>query len=459
MQGGRIMKKSSRFGLDVSRRRLLQAGAGVAGMTALGSSAFTWPVRAQGNFDWQRFKGDKIEVVLAKSPRADILQRYEEEFEELTGIEVGSEQIPEQQHRQKQVIEFTSGNPTFDVTSVSWHVQKRLFGKGQWLEDLGPMLEDPEMTAPDFDAADFSKAGMVYATQADGRVDTLPMVIDYWIIYWNTALFDAKGVAYPQTYDELVEAAKALHDPDNDVYGFVARGLKNANTPVWTSFLLGWDVDSVDAQGQLNTTGPEAVAAAELYQTLNQNYAPPGVVGFNWNECQTIFSQGQAAMWFDGIGFAPPLEDPAQSKVVGNVGYGVVPAGPTAQHSGMFGQGMGVSAFSENKGAAYCYCQWSTNKLNQARVLEEGAGSPCRNSAYQNEQALANLRVPMAWVDSLVESGKIGRPGLPVIIPVTEFRDIYGVALTNMIGGADPAEELAKATEQFTPILAKSEQG
>jgi multiple sugar transport system substrate-binding protein len=33
------------------------------------------------------------------------------------------------------------------------------------------------------------------------------------------------------------------------------------------------------------------------------------------------------------------------------------------------------------------------------------------------------------------------------------------VALTNMIGGADPAEELAKATEQFTPILAKSEQG
>jgi multiple sugar transport system substrate-binding protein len=44
-----------------------------------------------------------------------------------------------------------------------------------------------------------------------------------------------------------------------------------------------------------------------------------------------------------------------------------------------------------------------------------------------------------------------------VIIPVTEFRDIYGIALTNMIGGADPSEELAKATEQFQPILEKSE--
>ncbi|MGH6912497.1 MAG: sugar ABC transporter substrate-binding protein, partial [Geminicoccales bacterium] len=45
----------------------------------------------------------------------------------------------------------------------------------------------------------------------------------------------------------------------------------------------------------------------------------------------------------------------------------------------------------------------------------------------------------------------------PVIIPVTEFRDIFGVALTNMIGGADPKTELEKATEQFRPVLEKSE--
>ena len=50
-------------------------------------------------------------------------------------------------------------------------------------------------------------------------------------------------------------------------------------------------------------------------------------------------------------------------------------------------------------------------------------------------------------------------PGLPEIIPVTEFRDVFGIALTNMIGGADPAEELAKATAEFMPIYEKSEQG
>jgi multiple sugar transport system substrate-binding protein len=64
----------------------------------------------------------------------------------------------------------------------------------------------------------------------------------------------------------------------------------------------------------------------------------------------------------------------------------------------------------------------------------------------------------MDWVDALIESGKIGRPGLPVIIPVTEFRDVFGVALTNMINGADVRSELEKATEQFRPVLEKSEQ-
>jgi multiple sugar transport system substrate-binding protein len=59
----------------------------------------------------------------------------------------------------------------------------------------------------------------------------------------------------------------------------------------------------------------------------------------------------------------------------------------------------------------------------------------------------------------VLESGRVGRPGLPVIIPVTEFRDVFGVALANMLSGADPAAELKKATEAFKPVLEKSEQG
>ena len=65
--------------------------------------------------------------------------------------------------------------------------------------------------------------------------------------------------------------------------------------------------------------------------------------------------------------------------------------------------------------------------------------------------------MPAAWVDAVAESAKISRLGLPVIVPVTEFRDIIGAALTATLSGADPATELKKATEQFKPILERSE--
>jgi multiple sugar transport system substrate-binding protein len=445
---------------NISRRRVLKAGAGAASLAALASleasRASAQGTPAASDFDWQQFKGKKITTLMVLSPRTDLLKQYQQEFEDLTGIKVSMDVVPEQQQRQKQVIEFTSGNPSFDVTSVSWHVQKGLFGKGHWLLDLRDMLKDPKLTSPDYDIEDFSKASMTFATQSDGRIDTLPQDIDYWILYWNKELFKQAGLEFPNTLDEVVAAAKALTNKDKNIYGWTARGLKNANTPVWTSFMQGWEVPPVDDQNKLHTTDPAAIDAAKYYQELMANYAPAGVSGFNWNECQTTFSQGTAAMWFDGIGFAPPLEDPSKSKVVGKVGYGLQPAGPVARHSGMFGDGLGIAAKTKNQGPAYLYCQWATNKKNQARMLAAGAGSPARESAYSDPEALANLKVPKEWVDTLIASGKIGLPSLPQIVPVTEFRDTFGIALTNMITGADPQKELEKATKDFEPVLEKS---
>ncbi len=61
------------------------------------------------------------------------------------------------------------------------------------------------------------------------------------------------------------------------------------------------------------------------------------------------------------------------------------------------------------------------------------------------------------WLDSVIGSAKISKLGLPVIVPVAEFRDIVGAAVTATLSGADPATELKKAHEQFRPILERSE--
>ncbi|MDQ3541030.1 MAG: extracellular solute-binding protein [Chloroflexota bacterium] len=445
-----------------SRRHIvkLASAAGAVAATARHQVVGAQSTPAAGaDFDWRRFNGETITALMIQNPRTDLLVEHLQEFQDLTGITVNMDVVPEQQQRQKQVIEFTSGNASFDVTTVSWHVQKGLFGRGQWLADLRPMLDDPTLTASDFNFDDFAPAAVTYATQPDGRIDTMPQFLDYWILYWNKDIFAQKGIAFPENLDQLVAAAEALHDPDNGIFGIVARGIKNANVPVWTCFMQGWGAQPVDAEGQLQTTTDEAVAAAEVYKTLLANYAPPGVNGFNWNECQTAFSQGTAAMWFDGAGFARPLEDPAQSKVVGKVGYGLQPAGPVAHHSGIFGDGIGVVASSEKQGPAYFFCQWAANQENQARILATGAGAPARMSAYSDPAVMENLTVPEELLATLVASGEIGLPSLPAIVPVTEFRDVFGVALTNMIFGGDVREELEIATEQFQPILEESQQG
>lgn len=441
-------------------RRALMRGAAAFGATgAIASPLVLREARAQAAFNWKRFAGASLDVLLVKNPRSDLMQAAEKEFTELTGIKVSSEQVPEQQQRQKAVIEFASGRPSFDVSGISLHVQKRMAAKGKWFADLTPMIKDPALTSPDFNFEDFGAGAVAYARQADGALDTLPFFVDYWMIYYNKELFEAKGVAFPKTMDEIATVAAKLHDPAKGVAGFVSRGLKNANVPVWSCLMLGQGVEATSPDGKLQTDGPEAVWAGELYKKLNKDTGPVGSVGFNWNECQTTFMQGRAAMWLDGIGFATPLEDPSKSRIVGKVGYGLTPPGPKAHHAGMFGDGIGISRGSQKKEAAWLYIQHMTNKAQQLAMLKAGAGAPARSSAYLDKATIESSKFGKQYFDCLLNSAKIARAALPQIVPVTEFRDVFGVALTNAIGGADVAAELKKATEAFAPVLAKSEQG
>src|SRR4029079_11357099 len=148
-------------GVEQERRRLLQAGAGAVALGVI-PGAGQLAALAQGAFDWKKFKGEKIEVFLVKSPRGDLLNKYHKEFEDMTGITVGSEMIPEQQQRQKAVIEFNSGNTSFDVIAISYHVQKGLVRKNKWLEDIRPMMSDKSLVDPNLDFSDFAKGGLNY---------------------------------------------------------------------------------------------------------------------------------------------------------------------------------------------------------------------------------------------------------------------------------------------------------
>ena len=103
--------------------------------------------------------------------------------------------------------------------------------------------------------------------------------------------------------------------------------------------------------------------------------APPGVIGFNWNECQTTFMQGRAAMWWDGIGFSAPLLDPTKSKVVDKVGFAPDPAGKV-RNCATFIDGIGIPATAKNKKPAWLFVQW----VDRQADAERGAAHRLRHA-------------------------------------------------------------------------------
>ena len=259
----------------IRRRHLLAATASV-----LAAPAIVERANAQSAFDWKQFKGQTLEVNYQLSPRGDLARTHLKEFEALTGMTVGFEQIPEQQQRPKVAMEMATGHPSFDAVNVGMHVQKRLIEKAKWMEDLRPFIADKSLTNPDFDLADFSKPSMEVATGQDGKINVLPLNQDLFIVFYNKELLAAKGFnAPPKTYDEMMSMAHALTDPSKQVYGFVGRGLKNANVVLYDNILLGWDQETVSADGKkLLTDTPAAIEAGQWYQKIMKECGPPGTL-------------------------------------------------------------------------------------------------------------------------------------------------------------------------------------
>lgn len=441
---------------SITRRRALQ-GVALGGLAAPMLNTVTAYAQS-GAFNWQRFKGQTVEVLMETGPRADLMKKYQKEFLDQTGIKLGIEVIPEQQARQKVAIELNSGKPSFDLFNFAFHVQKRQFEKAGWLLEITDWLRDPQMMPVEYELGDVSKLGMSFATTSDGKVNALPILCDYFMVYYNKELFAKKGVAFPKTLDEMMVAAAALNDPSAGVSGFVGRGVRNANVVLWTQLLSGWGQETVTGKPlRLITDTPDAVASAEYYKKLLSSYGPAGIAGFNWNEAQGLFMQGKAAMWIDATGFAAPVEDKTKSRVVGKVGYGLPPSGPKGHGSVTFGTGMAIPKNAARKEAAYYTMLWMTGPKMAGRMLQVGGGIPFRTAPLKDPAVLSSLTVPREWADCAAGCAPISMPGLPVIVPVTEFRDVIGTALTNLLGGADAATEMKRATAEFKPVLDKSE--
>jgi len=414
------------------------------------------PAGAQ-KFDWQALKGTSIRIIANRNAIGMMLEGFAPEFEKATGIKAQVETFTEDQYRQKLLLELAAGTGAVDAFMTATAQEGLKFWNSGWYEPLNDYLKNPRLTDPAYNLDDISKMA-VQGNIYDGKIVALPNTTISTMLYYRKDLLDKHKVKVPQTFEELEEAAKKLHNVDDNgqkVVGIVLRGKRAAATSQWAPFLHGMG-GSWLKDGKPAVNSPEAVKAFDYYGRLLRNYGPPGAVNYHWSEAISLFSQGKAALLSEVNSRMFYFEDPSKSKVPGKVGYALFPAGPAGRKPTMEVWSVAVSSKSKKKEAAYLFVQYVTNR--EAGIKMHLAGVPSvRASVWKDPKVVAGQKQP-DWTAASLKSLEIGTTQWnPPVVAVSEVRDVVGAVIVSSILGEDVKAAADKAAGEMGKIMEKTE--
>jgi multiple sugar transport system substrate-binding protein len=406
-------------------------------------------------FDWRQFEGEEIRFLMNRHPFTDFLEPLVPEFEELTGIDVTLEAFPEDQFRQRRLLEVSSGAETLDGYMIMpGQVGAQYLGAG-WVRHIDDFVADPSLTMPDLDLEDFFDGALDTFRSEEGLYG-LPLQIESSLLFYRADLFEEAGLeGPPETLDELARYAEELDS--EQVAGFAMRGRGAAATSQIVNLLYSFGGEWLNEDGSSALASEESQAALEYYARLLRNYGPPGPANLHWNEVMSLYAQGGAAMVFDANVFRSIVEDPEQAVEVvrENTRYAPLPEGPAGSVPAVLVWGLGINHASDNPEAAWYFIQWALSKENQVEALLSGVPA-ARESAWQNEEFQATA--PQSWIEASRESFNRGQPNWnPPVVPVAEVRDAYGQAIVAALQGRPVGPALQRAAQEMNQIVSRTQ--
>lgn len=408
---------------------------------------------AGGGFDWKKYSGTQIRLLANAHPWTDSIKPKLGEFEQLTGIKVVEEDLPETQFREKLTTELSQGTGSVDVMMSAPNQEGLKYEKAGWYQPLSDYVNNPALTSPDYDFKDFAPSTIQIET-VNSKLIGIPIQLESTILFYRKDLFEQKGLKPPATTDDLLSASKALHDPDKGVFGIGLRGKGAAATSQFATFLYNYGADWLDQSGNPAFASAQGLQAFQFYGDLARQYGPPGSANNSWPELVALFQQGKLAMFSDASVFKVNVEDKEKSQVSGKVGYAVMPKGPVTLDPASYVWGISIPASSKKKEAAWFFIQWATNKPNNLDLLKKGVPvartSPWKDPSYTST---SNKEFDETQQKS-VELSK--RSYNPTIIPVQEFRDAVGTVIVTAIQGGDFKGQAAKAERDAKDVLARA---
>ena len=286
----------------------------------------------------------------------------------------------------------------------------------------------------------------------DGKVYGVPNQVAPMLFGYNKALFEEAGIKEPpKTWDEAVEVAKKINDPDNQVAGYATLAAE------WTEWFFQYYVwqaggdltkENEDGTAELTFTDPAVIKAAEYYQKLKSEGVLQSDLTLKFSDLVTNFGLGKIGM----MPFAGDWVSEAITKGIDpdDIGLCLPPAGPSGKQTTAIGGDCWVinaKADQAKKDAAWEYIKYYTGKNYRASYYENLAtkGAPNPVIIPRDDMSITDFyEFPEEYKEVLESAKSVGRLEF---YGKADFGSYVDRAVQKILtdSNADPETEFAEA--------------
>jgi len=443
------INRSTRF----TRRNFLKGTAAASGLLLTNSVGVAFADKVSTVHFIRSAQLEPITVLINDSPWFPGFEALVKKYTEETGNDVTLNVTPFPGMLEKSRNAVQGSESEFDLLNLNeqWYMQFYAGGLVTPIREIKPDFElDPNII--EYDSATRWDENLKYSSP-EGEIYGLPINGNIQLFFYRRDLFEEQGVAVPNTWDEVAQAAEVFHNPP-DMHGFSIRS-KPGNWE-FQAYLesYGTSIIRLDENGQWSVgfaPTEAALNALNMWLTLGKTYGPRNYADMGQAENLALMSSGHVAMVHMVGAAAPDFDNPDTSTVVGKVGASVVPGGPSgrATMSGIWVMGIPHNLPDERKQSALAFLEWALTKDAQLYYAQAGA-IPVRQDVYEE---LSDDPQRGWWMQGMAASTPYIK-AQPRVLETPQIVEVVDRRINQaLIDELSPEEALAEGAKELQAIL------
>ena len=350
-------------------------------------------------------------------------------------------------YRRRLAADFSAGSQP-DVMLLNYRRIAPFADEGA-LAPVGPYLANSTVLKE----TDFYQPPME-AFRYKGDLWCMPQNVSSLAVYYNKALFDAAGLAYPAddwTLDDFVAAAKALtvdQDGDGvtDQFGVGIDPILYRLAPfIWQAG--GELVDDPANPTRLALDSPAALQAFQWFVDLQiKEKVVPDAAAEAARDSESRFLDGTLGMYFNSRRPVPTL------RTIESFDWDVAPLPRGSQPATVLhADGYCMAGKSKDKEAAWKFIEYANSPKGQEIVARTGRTVPSLRSVAESAAFLDPTQKPansQVWLDAVPTLRTV-----PVISNWPAIEDAASKEVERAFYGQATVEEAAAAADSLTASL------